>query len=68
MTQDVTIPLQHKLIESLWREIRMARDKATKARQEAAFAEDRLNLLIRQMIHAGIAPDDDERFTVEVDQ
>ena len=65
-----TIPLQKTLIESLWREINIARNrataarqeatfaeqKATAARQEAAFAEESLNVLIYQMKHAGVAP------------
>ena len=60
MTTNQTIALQKTLIDSLWREIGVARNRATRARQEATFAEERLNKLLRQMIHAGVAPVEDE--------
>ncbi len=52
-----TIALQKALVESLWRELLIARDMATKVRQETVIVEERLNLLIRQLIHAGAVPD-----------
>ena len=64
MTTNETIALQKVLIESLWREIVIARDRATAAKhkasaavQEATFAEERLSILMRQLVHAGAAPD-----------
>ncbi len=56
MTNEI-VPLQKSLVDALWREMRIARDKATSARQEATYAEDRLNVLLRAMKHAGIAPE-----------
>ena len=37
-----------------------ARDEARIARQKATITEERLDSIVRQLIHAGLAPDDDE--------
>ena len=37
-----------------------ARDEARVARQKAAITEENLDKIVRQMIHAGVAPEDEE--------
>ena len=37
-----------------------ARDEARVARQKATITEEHLDVIVRQMIHAGVVPDDDE--------
>ena len=57
MTEE-TVALRRQLVEALAREIKIARDRATAARQEATSAEDRLTVLLRAMAQAGIIPAD----------
>ena len=51
--------VQRGLFKSLFRMAMRARDEARIARQKAAIAEENLELIVRQMIHAGVAPDDE---------
>ena len=57
---DDTVVVQRGLFKSLFRMAIRGRDEARIARQKATIAEENLDLIVRQMIHAGVAPDSDE--------
>ena len=57
---DDTIQVQRGLFKSLFRMATTARDEARVARQKATITEEHLDVIVRQMIHAGVVPDDDE--------
>ena len=56
---DEPVVVQRGLLKSLYNITMAARDQASQARQKATLAENECNKIIRQMIHAGLAPTDD---------
>ncbi len=63
MTEE-TVALRRALIESVFREIFIAREESAALRQKAASTEDRLTYLLRELIKAGVKLDNERRDSI----